>query len=246
VSIAEPEVAADAEIDQPVVLTKILAFIDSNDTGARDEGGVHRRTTLRGGSITELANDVHRRERLPVEAYSAFAAPIWFKSWITDAAAVGMKRSAVDPPGPGVFRSRGKRRRLGECRLGEISGAGARRGGGECYNGNAREESDPEAVAAVVHFIHPLNEPKKPWAPWRGTFCSDPVTSNSPTPSTALRSRGCTSRRKKKASKSGRTLRRGSFARAGRGQWKDVLTPQQVQRIVDAHGEQMQRFGYLP
>jgi len=25
-----------------------------------------------------------------------------------------------------------------------------------------------------------------------------------------------------------------------------VLTPQQIQRIVDVHGEQMQRFGYLP
>jgi hypothetical protein len=37
------------------------------------------------------------------------------------------------------------------------------------------------------------------------------------------------------------------FFREGRaGQWKDVLTPAQVQRIVDAHGEQMQRFGYLP
>lgn len=37
------------------------------------------------------------------------------------------------------------------------------------------------------------------------------------------------------------------FFRDGRaGQWKEVLTPQQVQRIVDAHGEQMQRFGYLP
>jgi Sulfotransferase domain len=37
------------------------------------------------------------------------------------------------------------------------------------------------------------------------------------------------------------------FFREGRtGQWKDVLTPQQVRRIVDAHGEQMQRFGYLP
>ena len=37
------------------------------------------------------------------------------------------------------------------------------------------------------------------------------------------------------------------FFREGRaGQWKEVLTPQQVQRIVDAHGEQMQRFGYLP
>jgi hypothetical protein len=37
------------------------------------------------------------------------------------------------------------------------------------------------------------------------------------------------------------------FFREGRGgQWKEVLTPQQIQRIVDAHGEQMQRFGYLP
>ncbi len=30
------------------------------------------------------------------------------------------------------------------------------------------------------------------------------------------------------------------------GQWKEVLTPAQIQRILDAHGEQMQRFGYLP
>jgi hypothetical protein len=30
------------------------------------------------------------------------------------------------------------------------------------------------------------------------------------------------------------------------GQWKDVLTPAQIKRIVDAHGEQMARFGYLP
>jgi hypothetical protein len=37
------------------------------------------------------------------------------------------------------------------------------------------------------------------------------------------------------------------FFREGRTeQWKEVLTPQQVQRIVDAHHEQMQRFGYLP
>ena len=37
------------------------------------------------------------------------------------------------------------------------------------------------------------------------------------------------------------------FFREGRaGQWKEVLTLAQVQRIVDAHGEQMQRFGYLP
>jgi hypothetical protein len=26
----------------------------------------------------------------------------------------------------------------------------------------------------------------------------------------------------------------------------DVLTPQQIERIVDAHHEQMKRFGYLP
>jgi hypothetical protein len=37
------------------------------------------------------------------------------------------------------------------------------------------------------------------------------------------------------------------FFREGRtGQWKDVLTPQQIRRIVDANHEQMQRFGYLP
>lgn len=38
-----------------------------------------------------------------------------------------------------------------------------------------------------------------------------------------------------------------NFFREGRaGQWKDVLTPAQVDRIVRDHGEQMQRFGYLP
>jgi hypothetical protein len=28
--------------------------------------------------------------------------------------------------------------------------------------------------------------------------------------------------------------------------WRDVLNPSQVDRIVRDHGEQMQRFGYLP
>jgi len=37
------------------------------------------------------------------------------------------------------------------------------------------------------------------------------------------------------------------FFREGRaGQWKEVLTPQQVDRIVKDHGEQMARFGYMP
>jgi len=37
------------------------------------------------------------------------------------------------------------------------------------------------------------------------------------------------------------------FFREGRaGQWKEALTPEQVDRIVRDHGEQMQRFGYLP
>lgn len=37
------------------------------------------------------------------------------------------------------------------------------------------------------------------------------------------------------------------FFREGRAdQWKDVLTPQQVDAIINAHGEQMKRFGYLP
>ena len=38
-----------------------------------------------------------------------------------------------------------------------------------------------------------------------------------------------------------------SFFREGRaGQWKEVLTRAQVERIVQDHGEQMQRFRYLP
>lgn len=37
------------------------------------------------------------------------------------------------------------------------------------------------------------------------------------------------------------------FFREGRAeQWKDVLTSQQVDTIIGAHGEQMKRFGYLP
>jgi hypothetical protein len=38
-----------------------------------------------------------------------------------------------------------------------------------------------------------------------------------------------------------------NFFREGRaGQWREVLTTAQVDRIVADHGEQMQRFGYLP
>jgi hypothetical protein len=38
-----------------------------------------------------------------------------------------------------------------------------------------------------------------------------------------------------------------NFFREGRaGQWRDVLTPAQIDRVVREHGEQMQRFGYLP
>lgn len=37
------------------------------------------------------------------------------------------------------------------------------------------------------------------------------------------------------------------FFREGRaGQWKELLTPAQIDRIVCDHGEQMARFGYLP
>jgi hypothetical protein len=37
------------------------------------------------------------------------------------------------------------------------------------------------------------------------------------------------------------------FFREGRaGQWKEILTPQQVARVVKDHGAQMKRFGYLP
>jgi hypothetical protein len=38
-----------------------------------------------------------------------------------------------------------------------------------------------------------------------------------------------------------------TFFREGRaGQWREVLTPAQIDRIVSQHGEQMARFGYLP
>jgi hypothetical protein len=37
------------------------------------------------------------------------------------------------------------------------------------------------------------------------------------------------------------------FFREGRaGEWREKLTADQARRIVDAHGEQMQKFGYLP
>jgi hypothetical protein len=37
------------------------------------------------------------------------------------------------------------------------------------------------------------------------------------------------------------------FFRAGKtGEWRNALTPKQVDRLVDAHHGQMQRFGYLP
>lgn len=38
-----------------------------------------------------------------------------------------------------------------------------------------------------------------------------------------------------------------AFFRGGKsGAWRDVLTPEQVSRIVSAHREQMVRFGYIP
>ena len=36
------------------------------------------------------------------------------------------------------------------------------------------------------------------------------------------------------------------FRQGTAGQWRDVLSPQQITRITDALGQQMQRFGYLP
>jgi hypothetical protein len=39
----------------------------------------------------------------------------------------------------------------------------------------------------------------------------------------------------------------GRFLREGRaGQWKQVLSTKQIERIVNDHGTQMDRFGYLP
>src|SRR5690348_3398523 len=101
---------------------------------------------------------MHRREGLPVEADGAFAAPIWFEGWIADAAAVGMERSTLDPPGPGVFGDRQCGWRLHWQRLVKVGGAGAWRGDGECYNRSAREEGETESVSAVLHLIHPCSE----------------------------------------------------------------------------------------
>ncbi len=44
-----------------------------------------------------------------------------------------------------------------------------------------------------------------------------------------------------------RTAAQKSFFRSGKtGEWKDVLTTEQVARICEAHHDQMARFGYLP
>ena len=44
-----------------------------------------------------------------------------------------------------------------------------------------------------------------------------------------------------------RSVHSGGFFRVGRsGQWRKVLSEQQVGRMVEAHREQMQRFGYVP
>lgn len=36
------------------------------------------------------------------------------------------------------------------------------------------------------------------------------------------------------------------FRQGTAGQWKQVLTPEQVARIVNDHRDQMNRFGYVP
>jgi len=37
------------------------------------------------------------------------------------------------------------------------------------------------------------------------------------------------------------------FFREGKsGQWRKVLSPVQIDRVVTAHSQQMERFGYLP
>jgi len=44
-----------------------------------------------------------------------------------------------------------------------------------------------------------------------------------------------------------RTPAQERFFRAGKtGQWRDILSPRQVAAIVDAHRDQMARFGYVP
>jgi Sulfotransferase domain len=44
-----------------------------------------------------------------------------------------------------------------------------------------------------------------------------------------------------------KSLHADRFFREGRAdQWKNILTPQQIDAVVKAHGESMKRFGYLP
>jgi hypothetical protein len=44
-----------------------------------------------------------------------------------------------------------------------------------------------------------------------------------------------------------RTVAQKNFFRSGKsGQWKDVLTDEQVAKVCEAHHDQMARFGYLP
>lgn len=44
-----------------------------------------------------------------------------------------------------------------------------------------------------------------------------------------------------------RSFKAESFFREGRAdQWRDVLTPEQVRRVIADHREQMERFGYIP
>ena len=161
---AEPEISADGEIDQPVILAETLVASCRPGEGAAAgtcscETKGERRAFFR-RAVSELADDMHRRKGLPVEAYGSFRSPSWLDVAGAEVVRVvaTIESAAFNPPGPAVFGDwRDRWRRLGEIRLVEIGGTGAWRGG-ECYYGDAREESDPEAMILAVHFVHPCGE----------------------------------------------------------------------------------------
>src|SRR5437764_9074924 len=104
----------------------------------------------------------------------------------------------------------------------------------------------PHPAIYVMRYEDMLNEPQKTF----GALARHLLFKPSDEQLTDAIDRSSLERLREQEEKDGfreRPAKAERFFREGRaGQWKEVLTPQQVQRIVDAHGEQMQRFGYLP
>jgi hypothetical protein len=104
----------------------------------------------------------------------------------------------------------------------------------------------PHPAIYVMRYEDMLAEPKKTFGALARHLLSDPSEDQL---ADAI-DRSSFERLREQEEKAGfreRPERAQRFFRDGRaGQWKEVLTTQQIDRIVDAHREQMQRFGYLP